>query len=93
MVLYGITLVPLVEKLRDADPTLLSHFYAYDASFDGLVRQVVVQFKLLMARGKDWGYFPDLAKSLFIADKLEYEEAEKRDFGQAGLTLNYVGRS
>ena len=36
MVLYGIILVPLAEELRDADPTLLSPFYANDATFEGL---------------------------------------------------------
>ena len=36
MVLCGITLVPLAEELRAADPELLSPFYAYDAAFDGL---------------------------------------------------------
>ena len=39
MVLYGITLVHLEEDLRDADPTLLSPFYAYDAAFDGSSRR------------------------------------------------------
>ena len=35
MVFYGITLVPLAEELRAADPGLLSPFYADDAAFDG----------------------------------------------------------
>ena len=35
---YGITLVPLVEELRDVGPTLLSPFYANDAEFDGLAQ-------------------------------------------------------
>ena len=39
MVLYGIILYTLVEDLRDADPTLLSPFYAADADFDGLARR------------------------------------------------------
>ena len=30
MVLYGITLIPLAEELRAADPGLLSPFYADD---------------------------------------------------------------
>ena len=34
MVLYRITLVPLVEELRSADPGLLYPFYADDAAFD-----------------------------------------------------------
>ena len=71
MVLYGITIAPLVEELRDADPKILSPFYAYDAVFDGLARRSAAQLILLMDRGPDRGYFPDPSKSLFIADKLE----------------------
>ena len=36
MVLYRITLVPLAEELRAADPGLLSPFYADEEAFDGL---------------------------------------------------------
>ena len=35
MVLFGITLTPMAEELRDADPTILSPFYAENAAFDG----------------------------------------------------------
>ena len=35
MVLYRITLLPLAEELRAADPGILSPFYAEDATFDG----------------------------------------------------------
>ena len=38
MVLYGITLSLLAEDLRDADPILLSPFYANDVAFDGSER-------------------------------------------------------
>ena len=75
MVLYGITLVPLVEKLRDADSTLLSPLYAEYAAFDGSERQSVVQLRLFMNRGADQGYFPEPAKSLFIADNPGDKEA------------------
>ena len=53
MVLYGVTLVPIVEELRDADPTLLSPFYANDASFDRLVRRSAAQLRLLMDQWSD----------------------------------------
>ena len=68
MVLYGITLVPLSEELRAADPGLLFPFYADDAAFDGSAQQSAQLLKLLMKRGPDRGYFPELAKSLFILD-------------------------
>ena len=47
----GITLVPLAEELRAADPGILSPFYADDAAFDGLAQQSAQLLKLLMNRG------------------------------------------
>ena len=71
MVLYGITLISLVEDLRDLDTTLLSPFFSDDVAFDGLVRPSTAQMRLLMDRGTERGYFPELSKLLFIADKLK----------------------
>ena len=93
MVLYGITLVPLAEELRAADPGILSPFYANDTSFDGLVRRSAQLLKLLMKRGTDRGYLPELAKYLFISDTPGKEEAAKREFAAEGLTLDFVSGS
>ena len=41
MVLYGISLVPLAEELRDVDPNILSSFYSNDSEFDGSARRSV----------------------------------------------------
>ena len=90
MVLYGITLIHLVEDLRAADPGLLSPFYADDAAFDGLTRHSAQLLKLLMERGPDRVYFPEPAKLLFISDTLGQEEAAKREFAIEGLTLNFL---
>ena len=48
MLLYGITPVPLLEDLRDVDPTLLSPFYDNDAAFDELSWQIVAKMGMLM---------------------------------------------
>ena len=69
MALYGITLVPLAEELRAVDPGVLSPFYADDAAFDGLARQSSQFLNMLMEKGPDRGYLPELANSLFISDK------------------------
>ena len=90
MVLYGITLFPLSEELRAADPGLLSLFYADDADFDGLARRSAQLLKMLMKRGSDRGYFPDPAKSLFISDTPGQEEAAKREFAMEGITLSFI---
>ena len=68
MVLYRITFAPLTEELKVADLGLLSPFYAYNASFDGLTQRSAQILKLLMKRGPDRGHFPDMAKYLFILD-------------------------
>ena len=68
MVLYGITLVPLAEEFREADPGLLSPFYANDAVFDSLAQRNTDLLKLLVKRGTNRGYLTETAKSLFISD-------------------------
>ena len=93
MVLYGITLVLLEEDLRDADPTILSTFYADDAVFDGLDRQSATQLRLLMDQGPDRGYFPEPAKYLLIAYNPEKKELSRQEFEWAGLNLNCVDGS
>ena len=90
MLLYGITITPLEEDMRDADPTLLSPFNADDAAFDGSERRSAAQLKLLTEQGPERGNLPEPARSLFIVDNPEEKEAEKREFERAGLNLNYV---
>ena len=58
MVLYRITLVPLTEKPRAADPGLPSPFYADDAAFDGSMRRSAQLLNLLMNRGAGPGILP-----------------------------------
>ena len=77
MVLYRITLVPLVEELRAADMGILYPLYADDAVFDGSSQRSAQLLKLLMERGQYQGYFPEPAKSLFIFDTLGQEEAAR----------------
>ena len=88
--MYRITLVPLEEELRAADPGLLFPFYADDATFDVLARRSAQLLKLLMNRGPDRGYFLDPDKSLFVLDTPVQEEAEKREFAAGDLILNFV---
>ena len=80
MVLYGITLFPLAEEMRDTDTTLLPPLYANDAA----------KLRLLIDQGPDRGYPPKPTKSLFIVENPEEKEAAKREFKWAGLNLNNV---
>ena len=91
MLLYRIILVLLTKELRYVHSTLLLPFYAGDVAFDGSSKRSATQLRLLMDQGMDWGYFPEPAKLLFIADNPEYKEAAQREFEWSGLNLNYVG--
>ena len=68
MVIYGITLVSLVEELWAAYPGLIPLLYVNNAAFDGSERSSAHILKLLMERGTARGYFRDTSKSLFITD-------------------------
>ena len=93
VVLYGVTLFPLTEQLRAADPDILTPFHADNTEFDGSVRRSSQLLKLIMDRGADWGYLPNPAKSLFILDSPDQEEVEKWKFKAELLHLNFVGGS
>ena len=80
MVLYGITLVPLVEELREAILGLLSPFYADDTAF------LEKLLKLLIKRGAGQEYFPELAKSLFILDTRGKRRQRRVNSRWRGLT-------
>ena len=66
VVLYGISLIHLVEDLWAAYPGLLTPFYADDVVFYGLARQSFQIMKLLFDRITYQGYFPEPAKLLYI---------------------------
>ena len=93
IVLYHITLVPLTEELRDADPTLLSPFYASDAKFDGLARRSAAQLHLLMENEPNRGYFPEPDKLLLLVDNSEDKEVVRQELEQVVLNLNYLVRN
>ena len=46
-----------------------------------------------MKRGTDQGYFPKLAKLLFISNTPGQEAAAKREFTKEGLALNFISGS
>ena len=66
VVLHRITLVPLEEDLRAADPGLLDPLYADVVSFKGLARWSAQLLKLILWQGSDQGKFHNMEKSLFI---------------------------
>ena len=66
MLLYWITLLPLVDKFREAEPGLLSPFYLNDASFNGSEQRSAHLLRLLMKRGPDQKYLPGVQVPLHL---------------------------
>ena len=57
---------------------LLSLSYAIDAAFDDSAQRSAQLLKLLIKRGPDREYFPEIAKSLFILDTPVQEATVKK---------------
>jgi hypothetical protein len=67
MILYGLALSPLAEKLKRAIPDLTQPWYADDAAMVGRVTLVAAAMTLLMEMGPARGYFPEPAKSIVVS--------------------------
>ena len=88
MVLYGITLVPLAERLRKAHPTVLQPWYADDMAMAGPVEDIAGAMEHLQRWGPARGYFPEPSKSIMICSPEHHEVLEER-MGAKGLHFKY----
>ena len=88
MALYGIALLPLAERLRTACADVLQPWFADDAAMQGSPSSVAECFKLLLAIGPHFGYYPEPAKSFAICP-LATEAAAKLVFDEAELPVQF----
>ena len=77
----------LLDHPHPSDPGLLSLFYMNGMEFNRSARRSVQILMLLIERGTDQGYLPDLTNSIFISDSPEQEAAAKRKFAAKWLEL------
>ena len=91
MILYRITLTPLVEELWKGDPGILNNFYVDDAAFNGLTRRSAQLLKLILERVPDQEYLPNPAELLFMEDFPDQEEVAKQELEAEGLQVKFVG--
>jgi hypothetical protein len=66
MVLYGLALVSLARRLRQAAPAVIQLWYADDFTMVSESRAVAKVMDLLVALGPARGYYPEPTKSLLI---------------------------
>ncbi|KAF6203557.1 hypothetical protein GE061_001889 [Apolygus lucorum] len=84
MLLYGISTLPLIEKLQD--PRMTQCWYADDSSAQGHFGDLRSWWDKLLALGPDHGYFPQGPKSFLIVHPDDIEEAKER-FSGTGITV------
>ena len=88
MSLYGVALMPLASKMREAIPKALQPWYCNDA---GAARKALPNARcldFLMKFGPAYGYFPKPGKSHYFC-KAEDELAARQAFEGYGLEINY----
>ena len=76
MILYGLALVPLAERLKEAVPDVVQPWYADDAAMAGPASRIRTTMKLLMKWGPARGYFPEPAKSIVVVDDTQRERCQ-----------------
>ena len=88
MILYGIGLMPLAERLRREDPTVLQPWYADDFALQGPASCVAKLFHVLCCHGLSMGYFPEPEKCWVICP-LSSEANARQVFSDASLPVSY----
>jgi hypothetical protein len=78
MLLYGLALVPLAERLRAAFPEVLQAWYADDSVLQGRTSGIASCMAELKRLGPERGYLPEPAKSILICAPADRPAAESR---------------
>jgi hypothetical protein len=89
MSLYGVALMPLASKMREAIPEALQLWYCNNAGTAGKAMPNAWCLDFLVKFGPPYGYFPEPYKSHYIC-KAEDEPAACQAFKSFGLKINYL---
>ena len=85
MFFYGVSLVPLIRKLKDRN-NVLQCWYADDSAAIAKLRKLKIWLKNLIEVGPAFGYFPEPSKSFLIVDK-QYAEEGHHKFDNYLITI------
>ena len=74
MFFYGVSILPLIMKIKDPN-SVLQTWYADDSATIGKLKKLEIWLINLMEEGPTFSYFPELSKRFPIVDKHYAEEA------------------
>ena len=77
MIVYGIGMLPLVEKLQQEIPGMFQPWYADDAGAAGDYESIATYFNFLMMEGPARGYFPEPTKSILVVQPENVDRAKE----------------
>eukprot|EP00956_Cyclotella_meneghiniana_P019732 scaffold34249_cov24-Cyclotella_meneghiniana.AAC.2 len=89
MLLYGIALMPLAERMQDAVPGALQPWFADDSAIAGTSEQCAECLHFLCKEGPAYGYFPEPEKSWHICKAADEAEA-RLAFMVHNLKVNFT---
>ena len=85
MFFYGVSLLPLIWKLKDPNNVLQS-WYADDSAAKAKLKKLEIWLKNLIEEGPAFGYLPEPSKSFLIVDK-QYAEEAHHIFDKYSITI------
>ena len=85
MLFYGVSLMPLIESLKDRDKYLQT-WYADDSGALGALENLVEWLSSLTENGPKYGYYPEPSKSYFVVHPNFVEKAHQL-FDRFGIRI------
>ena len=83
MLVYGVSLLPLIRKLKDPNNVLQSFC---DSAAIAKLKKLEIWLKNLIEEGPAFGYFPEPSKSFLVVDK-QYAEEAHHIFDKYSITI------
>ena len=84
MLVYGVSLLPLIRKLKREFRRIESPWYADDGAAAGKLQDILLFFRRLCELGPTYGYFPEENKSILIVRSKDTVKAENFRIGNDG---------
>jgi hypothetical protein len=88
---YTVGLLPLIRGLKSELPMVTQPWYAYDACAGATFKCIRAMFLILLQLGPDYGYYPELTKSILVVSTANFARANA-EFADLGFKVMTVSR-